>query len=297
MASQLINQTVLMSGAEYFDDSYAINAYMDNSIPVNRTLAAAEHDDIRMALEQAGVSIIKVSAPVACQDGVYTANWGLCRGNKVVMSHLPIKRQAEEPYAEKVLRGLGKQIIRLPATVRFSGQGDALPFGKMLFMGTTFRTDPEAHRLIADSLGYEVISLQTIPKRRFLELGPVATNRITGWPDSFFYDIDLAMAVLQPPTASSKGLIAWCPAAFTPASQAKIRELDIDTIEVSRREAQKSYACNLVSTGETVIMTARAPKLKRALEARGLTVITPQIQELVKGGGYIRCVTLSLDNK
>ena len=44
-------------------------------------------------------------------------------------------------------------------------------------------------------------------------------------------------------------------------------------------------------------MTAQAPKLKRALEARGLAVITPQIQELVKGGGYIRCVTLSLDNK
>jgi N-dimethylarginine dimethylaminohydrolase len=249
MASQLINQTVLMSGAEYFDDSYAINAYMDNRIPVNRTLAAAEHDSIRTDLEQAGVTVVKVSAPVACQDGVYTANWGLCRGNKVILSRLPNKRQAEEPYAEKVFRDLGKQVIKLPPTVRFSGQGDALPFGKLLFMGTTFRTDPEAHRLIADILGYEVISLQTIPKRRFLGLGPIATNRITGWPDSFFYDIDLALAILQPPTASRKGLIAWCPTAFTPASQAKIRNLDIETIEVSRREAQKSYACNLVSTG------------------------------------------------
>ena len=296
MTNQLINQTVLMSGAEYFDDSYAINAYMDNRVPVNRTLAAAEHDNIRKALEQAGVSVVKVSAPVACQDGVYTANWGLSRGNKVVLAHLPNKRQAEEPYAKKVFRDLGMQVIELPATVRFSGQGDALPFGKMLFMGTTFRTDLEAHRLIADILGYEVISLQTIPKRRFLELGPVATNRITGWPDSFFYDLDLALAVLQLPTGSSKGLIAWCPAAFTPASQAKIRNLDIDRIEVSRREAQKSYACNLVSTGETVIMTACAPKLKRVLEARGLMVITPQIQELAKGGGYIRCVTLTLDN-
>lgn len=296
MVSQPINQIVLMSGAEYFDDSYAINAYMDNRIPVNRTLAAAEHDSVRRALEQAGVTVTKVSAPVACQDGVYTANWGLCRGNTVVLSRLPNKRQAEEPYAEKIFRDLGKRVIKLPAAVRFSGQGDALPFGKLLFMGTTFRTDLEVHRLIADILGYEVISLQTIPKRRFWGLGPTATNRVTGWPDSFFYDLDLALAVLRLPTARSKGLIAWCPAAFTPVSQAKIRGLDIDTIEVSHHEAQKGYACNLVSTGKTVIMTARAPKLKRALETRGLTVITPEIQELAKGGGYIRCVTLSLDN-
>jgi len=44
-----------------------------------------------------------------------------------------------------------------------------------------------------------------------------------------------------------------------------------------------------------VIMSAPAPLLKTALESRGLTVLTPEVAELAKGGGYIRCTTLTLD--
>ena len=286
-----------MSGAEYFDDTYAINAYMDNRVPVNRSLAAAEHEHIKSAFEQAGVTVIKVSAPIACQDGVYTANWGLCRGNTVVLSNLPNKRQAEEPYAEKILKNQGKKIIKLPEQIRFSGQGDALACGNWLFMGSNYRTDQAAHQLVADKLGYEVIGLQTVPLRRFFGLGPTKNNKVTGWPDSFFYDLDLALAVIQPPSTDQKGLIAWCPKAFTPDSRNKIMALDINKIEVSLKEAKKAYACNLVSTGEIVIMTTKAPKLKLALEDHGIEVITLDIQELAKGGGFIRCVSLTLDNE
>ena len=286
-----------MSGAEYFDDTYAINAYMDNRVPVNRSLAAAEHEHIKSAFEQAGVTVIKVSAPIACQDGVYTANWGLCRGNTVVLSNLPNKRRAEEPYAEKILKDQGKKIIKLPEQIRFSGQGDALPCGNWLFMGSSYRTDEAAHQLIADKLGYEVIGLQTVPLRRFFGLGPIKNNTVTGWPDSFFYDLDLALAVIQPCSKDQKGLIAWCPKAFTPDSRNKIMALDINKIEVSLKEARNAYACNLVSTGETVIMTTKAPKLKQVLENHGIEVITLYIQELAKGGGFIRCVSLTLDNE
>jgi N-dimethylarginine dimethylaminohydrolase len=43
-------------------------------------------------------------------------------------------------------------------------------------------------------------------------------------------------------------------------------------------------------------MSAHAPQLQAAIEAKGLRAITPEIQELAKGGGYIRCTTLTLDN-
>jgi N-dimethylarginine dimethylaminohydrolase len=58
----------------------------------------------------------------------------------------------------------------------------------------------------------------------------------------------------------------------------------------------QGFACNLVSTGDTVVMSAHAPHLQRALEAEGLKTVTPEIDELVKGGGYIRCTTLTLSN-
>ena len=293
-----INRTVLMSGTDYFDAQFAINVYMHGALAVDRQKAAAEHNAIRQALEDTGTKVIRVPPPTDCQDGVYTANWALCRGNKAVMSRLPNKRQGEEPHAEQVLRELGKEIIHVPEGLRFSGQGDALPCGNDLFMGSNYRTDWQAHTFVGEQLGYDVISLQTIPKRQWHGFGKRVINATTGWPDSFYYDIDLALAVLRGPSSDQKGLIAWCPEAFVPASRRLLRTYDgVEKIEVSRAEATQGFACNLVSTGQTVIMSADAPHLKADLERRGFTVVTPHITELAKGGGYIRCTTLTLDNE
>jgi len=275
-----------MSGAEYFTDDFEINPYMDSEIGVNTAQASKEHSAIRAAFEASGIEVIKVDAPKDCQDGVYTANWGLCRKNKVILSSLPNMRQPEEAYAEKILRDLGKEVHKPP--YRFSGQGDALPCGNRLFVGSNYRTDIRMHQFIAEELGYEVIGLQTIPK--IDGNGKVATNKITGWADSFFYDLDLALAVLRP------DFIAWCPEAFVPQSQDKIRGLDLHKIEVTLEEAIEGFACNLVSTGENIIMSAHAPKLQKMLQTQGFKTITPDVTELGKGGGYIRCVSLSLDN-
>lgn len=285
-----------MSGADYFSDTQAINAYMDSHVAVDVAKAVGEHQQIQSALTEAGVEVVKVDPPKDCQDGVYTANWALIRGNKAVMSRLPNARTLEEPYAETVLKNLGFEIIKVPNSLRFSGQGDALPCGNYLFVGSEYRTDREVHQFLAGTLGFEVIGLQTKPERKWHGFGPRVTNPYSGWPDSFYYDIDLALSVIKAPDDSQPGLIAWCPKAFLPDSAAKIRSLPIDKIEVGFKEAQHAFACNLVSTGETVVMSAFAPKLKADLEARGLKVLTPVVTELGKGGGFIRCTTLTLDN-
>lgn len=281
---QLINQRVLMSGPEYFSDQQAINPYMSGSAAIDLVAAQVEHRQIRQAFETAGIQVEQVPPPANCQDGVYTANWALVRGKKALLASLPGPRQAEESYAKSTLENLGLQVITAP--YRFSGQGDALACGNRLFAGSQYRTDPRMHQVIADQLGYEVISLQTVPLRDSAEQ-PVI-NPASGWPDSFFYDLDLALSVLSP------SLIAWCPEAFMPDSQAQLRALPIDKIEVSWQEATEGFACNLVSTGQTVIMSARAPRLRAAIEAHGLKTLTPQISQLSKGGGYIRCVSLTL---
>lgn len=293
-----INTQVLMSGAHYFDDVAAINPFMNKSVPVDRTKAQAEHDHIKSALSEAGVEVITVPPPQDCQDGVYTANWALVRGNKAILSVLPNARKNEEPYAEQVLRDLGKEVFHVPDNIHFSGQGDALPCGKYLFAGSGYRTNPKAHTFIADTLGYEVISLQTIPQRNWF--GKPVINKDSGWPDSFFYDIDLALSILRGPSDDSKqkGLIAWCPAAFTRKSRQILRDFDgVDKIEVSLDEAKKAFACNLVSTGETIIMSDQAPDFQAALKKHKFKIITPKITELAKGGGYIRCTTLTLNNQ
>ncbi len=281
-----INKTVLMSGVDYFDDGQAINPFMTQDSPINLAQAADEHLGIRAALESAGVTVIQVQPPENCQDGVYTANWALVRNGKAVMARLPNARKGEEAYAAQILQAQGLETITVPGEFKFSGQGDSLPCGKYLLAGSNYRSDPEAQAFAAQTLGLELIQLQAVPA--FDDQGQPLTNQSSGWPDSFFYDIDLAISVLR------EDLIAWCPEAFLPESQEIIRNLPIDTIEVSLEEATEGFACNLVSTGETVIMSAHAPQLKAAIEAKGLRTITPEISELAKGGGYIRCTTLTL---
>lgn len=293
-----INKTVLISGAEYFGDADAINALMDAKVPVNVDAAVQEHSKIKAALESAGVAVKEVVAPAGCQDGVYTANWALVRGGKAIMSRLPNTRKPEEPYAKQVLDNLGIKTLVLPESVeRFSGQGDALPCGDVVFTQSPFRTTTDAHPYLKDWLGFkEVIALETKPARHF-GFGPAVTNKVTKWPDSPTYDIDLAIAVLRFPADGQKGLIAWCPSVFKRSSRKIMRAFDgVEKIEVSRKEALSAFALNLVSTGDAVIMNSGAPNLQDAIEAHGIKTIALDLPELRKGGGSIRCSTLTLDN-
>lgn len=286
------NNSVLMSDADHFSTDQAINPYYGDS-PLQSEAAKAEHAAIYNALTSAGIAVTKVPSPTDSQDGVYTANWALVRGGKAVLARLPDARKAEEAYAEKILTDLGIEVVHVPEGLKFSGQGDALPCGNYLFCGSGYRSDVEAQAFTAETLGYERIQLQTIPQRD--SQGQPVINQTSGWADSFFYDIDLALAVIKAPIGDQKGLIAYCPEAFMPGSQALLAEFSgVDKIEVSLTEAQDAFATNLVSNGETVVMSARAPQLKAVLEAQGLRVITPNITELAKGGGYIRCTTLTL---
>jgi N-dimethylarginine dimethylaminohydrolase len=281
-----------MSDADHFSTEQAINPYYGDS-PLQHEVAKAEHAAIYEALISAGITVTKVPSPTDSQDGVYTANWALVRGGKAVLARLPDARKAEEAYAEKILTDLGIEVVHVPEGLKFSGQGDALPCGNYLFCGSGYRSDVEAQAFTAETLGYERIQLQTIPQRD--SQGQPVINQTSGWADSFFYDIDLALAVIKAPIGDQKGLIAYCPEAFMPGSQALLAEFSgVDKIEVSLTEAQDAFATNLVSNGETVVMSARAPQLKATLETQGLRVLTPDITELAKGGGYIRCTTLTL---
>ena len=288
----LINTTVLMSDANHFSTEQPINPYYGIA-PVNRQRAVKEHAAIYDALILAGINVVKIASPVDSQDGVYTANWALVRNGKAVLARLPDARKTEESYAAKVLVDMGIEVITVPGGLKFSGQGDALACGTYLFCGSGYRSDVAAQQFAAEVLGYERIQLQAIPQRD--SNGQPMINQSSRWADSFFYDIDLALAIIKAPQGDQKGIIAYCPEAFTAASREILEHFDaVDKVAVSLLEATEAFATNLISTGETVVMSAHAPQLRLALEACGLTIITPNITELAKGGGYIRCTTLTI---
>lgn len=287
----MLNSTLLMSSAHYFGNDHKLNPYYEDGATVDTAKAEVEHAGIRDALHAAGAEIVTVDAPPTSQDGVYTANWALVRGGRALMATLPPSRQSEEAWARDRLSELGYQIDDLPQPWRFSGQGDALICGDLVFCGAGYRSDEEALAYAAQHFGLERIQLQTLPLLN--ADGTSHVNVVSGWPDSYWYDIDLTLSVLREPDSAGRGLIAYCPEAFTPESRELLAGLDVvDKIEISQAEARASFACNLVSTGTTVVMSDSAPRLRADVESAGLSVITPHVDELAKGGGYIRCTSL-----
>jgi N-dimethylarginine dimethylaminohydrolase len=291
-----INSKVLMSGADYFTDKDAINILMDSRVPVDVNRAIFEHHSIIDSFKSIGIEVIKVNPPENCQDGIYTANWALIYKNKALMARLPNMRKAEEAYAKKVLAKQGLEVVELPKEIKaFSGQGDSLVVDDMVFCQSPYRTSRAAHRYLSESLGISrVISLETKPARKFI-FGPKKINKLTGWSDSPTYDLDLALAILRPKSNDQKALIAYCPAVFKAKSRRLLKKLNsVDKIEVSREEALDAFALNLVSTGKAAVINSGAPKFKADLEAAGLEVIELDLNELKKGGGSIRCSSLTL---
>jgi N-dimethylarginine dimethylaminohydrolase len=291
------NRQVLMSGAEYMSNALAINPYMDASEPFDVAKAVAQHTGIRQALESIGIEVIKRDAPKDCQDAVFTANEALLGidDQTILMARLPKGREQETPYFEQLFRELHKTILYLPnPDWYFSGQGDALRYGDYLLAGQKFRTTPgpDVHQFIRDNLGYNVISLQA--KALYNTDGSLSVNAVTGLPNSEFYDIDYAIAPIKWPTATERGLLVVCREAFEPESLEQIQALpNTDIIWAPYEEATGVSACNLVATGEAVVMNAGAPVLEQALRDRSLHVITTVNDELKKNGGSVRCTTVT----
>lgn len=289
MKPPIINRTVLMSDADHFRNVVELNRYTREDDQPDTDLAKVEHELVKSAFLRAGIRVEQTASPEDCQDGIYTANWAFCLDDKAVMARLPNVRQGEQACAEQALRALGKTIIEPPRGLRYSGQGDTLLCGDTIFVGSRYRSDPEMADFLEDLFpDRRIVRVQTIPA---MENGREAVNQVSGWPDSDFYDIDLAMGIVEP------GLIAWCPEAFTPESQKAISALrDIEKIEIGYKEATENFASNFVSTGKRIIM-GNAPNLAAALQARGKETEILETKQINKAGGFIRCISLTLDNE
>ncbi|WP_163509210.1 dimethylarginine dimethylaminohydrolase family protein [Fodinicola acaciae] len=262
-----MNSRLLVCDPRHFRIDYEINPYMHTETQPELAAATAEHEAIVAAHLAAGRKVEYVAAAPDCPDMVYTANAAVVRGDHVVLANLPPERQAETPYHRAWFAERDYRIVQAPYA--FSGQGDALACGDLLFAGHGQRTDRRTLDLLADFLDYRVVPLRTVSAR--------------------WYDLDLALSVIDADT------LAYCPEAFDQPSLAELHSAGLDLIEVSRAEAD-NFALNLVSDGTTVTMTTGAPVLAARLRERGKTVVQLETTELRKGGGGIRCTALTLDN-
>lgn len=102
-----------------------------------------------------------------------------------------------------------------------------------------------------------------------------------------FYHLDTALAVL------SDDEIMYYPEAFTPGSQAVLRELFPQAIQATAADAAV-FGLNALSDGRHVLLPDAAVHLKQRLRDHGFEPIGVDLTELLKAGGSVKCSTLEL---
>jgi len=262
---------ILMCSPDYYGIQYEINPWMNQDRQADHALAIEQWNQLRDLLETAGAEIALLPPVDGLPDLVFTANAALIFGQRAILSRFRHQqRQGEEEYDENWLRQAGFTVEHLPDGHFFEGAGDALFCGDTLFAGYRMRSEAVSHQLVAETIGRRVIPLELV--------------------DPYYYHLDTCFCPLAPDMA------AYFPDAFDDYGRRAMREFIPQLIEVDAAEA-RSFACNAVVVGKTVVTNTGCPQLHDCLAAAGFSPIATPLSEFVKAGGSAKCLTLRLDGE
>jgi arginine dihydrolase len=261
----------LMCPPQYFTVSYQINPWMDPGVPVDTTKAMAQWTALADTHRALGYTVEVIDPEPGLPDMVFAANAGTVIDGIVLGARFRnAERAAEAQHYRRWFVAHGAPDVMVPSAVN-EGEGDLIWTGSLLLAGTGFRTEPAAHPEAQELLGVPVVSLQLV--------------------DPYYYHLDTCLLVLD--DSPSEPLIAYYPAAFSPASQQVLARLFPDAV-IADAAAAACLGLNGVSDGRSVVLPLEAVGLGDALAVRGFEPVFVDVSELRRAGGGPKCCTLAL---
>lgn len=266
-----MNAEILMCPPDFFGIEYEINPWMNREKPVDHGRATAQWNELRDILSGLGADIQLLKPVEGMPDLVFTANAGLVYRDRIVLSRFRhAQRQDEEAVDEDWFKNHGFTVEKLPPGRFFEGAGDALFCGEVLFAGYRIRSDVRGHHLLGELLACRVIPVELV--------------------DDYYYHLDTCFCPLAP------GVAIYYPGAFDEYGRKALDEYVDELLPVTESEA-RSFACNAVVVGDSVVTNVGCPQLQSILKANGFTPIATPLGEFVKSGGSAKCLTLRLDGE
>lgn len=259
-----------------------INPHMKLANRVDPRQALKEWWSLRELYQQLGCDVNWFVPQPGVPDQVFTANAGVIyvdkSGEKALIpsTFWHPERQKEVPHiiAQAKALGLKVSLDAYDPKLKHEGVAELMPYvdskGENYLLGTHgFRTDPDAHRQIAEHLGM---------RDRLILLKLV---------DPLGYHGDVCCFPI------GKGMVAYYPDAFDRDSQDKLKELVPNLFAVSQAD-YRLFVCNGVAVDKNVVVSAlsRDSTFETFLEKHGYAARQTYLGQSLKSGGSARCQTL-----
>jgi len=259
-----------MCPPERFAVEYAINPWMDTTVPIDAELAVEQWVRLREVLVALGHRVHVLPPEDGLPDMVYAANGAFVVDGTAYGARFRFPQRAAEAVVHRAFYDReGWHFVEPTETNEGEGDFAYVPaaHGGLILAGYGFRTDPAAHRQAQEALARPVISLHLVDPR--------------------FYHLDVDLAALDDEN------IAYYPGAFSPASQRVLARL-FPTAVIADEADALSFGLNLLGDGRHVVLNAEATAMAAKVGAAGYTPMLVELGELKKGGGSVKCCVAEL---
>ncbi|MCY3837164.1 MAG: TIGR00300 family protein [Gammaproteobacteria bacterium] len=268
---------LLVCPPTHYGIEYVINPWMAGNVGEASQATAMRQWDALVSILEDHAEVYGAEPQAGLPDMCFAANGGFVLDETFVPSTFSVaQREPESGLYRAWAEAAGFDTAEADDALAFEGEGDALWWpakgnsAPVLWAGYGVRTSLEAHRMLAEQLHVEVVSLRLVDQR--------------------FYHLDTCFVPLP------DGRVIYYPPAFDEPSRQRIESLVSPDrrIEVGDEDAF-GFACNAVRLGNTLITSHATGALRQALDAWGYDVTTTPLTEFIKAGGAAKCLTLVLD--
>jgi dimethylargininase len=227
--------------------------------PVDAVLALRQWEAYVAALAGEGWEVTEVPPAEDCPDSAFVEDTVVVYGDLAVVSRPgAVERRPETAGTEQTLAGLGYRIARIEEPGTLDG-GDVLKHDGTVWVGLGGRTNQSGLDQLADLLGPLGAEVVGVPVKKVLHL----KSAVTALPDGTVIGFEPLVDEVA----------AW--ERFQPVP-----------------EEPGSHV--VILGGDTVLMSAAAPRSRALFEERGLRVVAVDIGEFEKLEGCVTCLSVRL---
>lgn len=229
-------------------------------VDIDLDRARVQHAAYVSALQAAGV-VVRVLDPLPDHpDCCFVEDPVVVLGSKALLTRSAAPQRRGESAGVREALAEWCTLSTMPAPATLDG-GDVLRVGQRLYVGCTERSNREGLTWLTQAADAEGLTVCPVPMRSGLHLKSGVT-------------------------LVSPSLLIYCPAMLDPQPLA--------SAGVELLATDEPHGGNVLALGETILVSAAAPRTAEALRQRGAQVQVLQVDEFHKGDGALTCLSIRL---